>query len=575
MALVLPLAGPPAWAQLAGPEPATGRAERELATARRSMVAAANPLAVEAGREMLAKGGSAVDAAIAVQAVLGLVEPQSSGLGGGGFLLVAGPGGTITSYDGRETAPAGLTPDRFLGPDGKPLPFLAALDQGRSVGVPGLVAMMKQAHERHGRLPWRDLFQPAIRLAEDGFPAQPRMVQVLTEWKRMLAIRPDLARDYYRGEAGPPAVGEIIRNPDLAATMRAIADDGPSALYTGAVGAAVTSRLRDAAGPDGQAVPTATDLSAYRPVQREAVCMPYRVWRVCTMGPPSGGGIAVLQILGQLEAWPLAELGPDSPKSWHLFAEASKRAYADRDLFVGDPDQVPVPVRGLTDPGYLRDRAAGINAGGASSGPVAAGDPPWREGALPGKGAGPDVAGTTHFSIIDGEGMVVALTSSVEFAFGSGIVAGGMILNNQLSDFSFVPVSPDGRPVANAPAPGKRPRSSMAPVIVFDREGRPVLTVGSPGGGAIIAYVARTIIAMLDWNLDPQSAIDLPHVVNRNGPTVVEPGPAGDTIAAALKGMGHTVERAELNSGLHAIRVQDGRLLGGADPRRDGVARGD
>lgn len=572
LCLLVPLAGS---AQAPAPEPATGRAERTLATAERHMVAAANPLAAAAGREMLRRGGSAVDAAIATQLVLGLVEPQSSGLGGGSFMVVAAPDGEITTYDGRETAPAATEPDRFLLPDGRPMPFVAALDRARAVGVPGLAAMMKLAHERHGRLPWPDLFQPAIRLAEDGFPAQPRMVQVLTQWRGMLERRADMRRVFYRDGAGPLAIGDPFRNPALAETMRRLADEGPQALHEGAVGQEIVAHLRSVAGPDGPATPTPADLAGYRALDREAVCRPYRDWRVCGMGPPSAGGIAVLQILGMLEAYPIAAMGPDDPQAWHLFAEASRRAYADRDVFVGDPGFVPVPVRGLLDGGYLADRAATIDPDRATAGTVPAGDPPWREGRMPAPGAEPDIPSTSHLSVVDGDGLVVSMTSSVEFAFGSGLIAGGIVLNNELTDFSFVPTGPDGRPVANAPAGGKRPRSSMSPMVVFDAGGRPVLAIGSPGGTAIIAYVVQAMVAILDWGLDPQAAIDLPHVVNRNGPTVVEAGAAGDALAQALRRLGHEVERADQNSGLHAIRIVPGALLGGADPRRDGVALGD
>lgn len=564
-----------AAAQFSGPEPATGRKERTLSTAGQHMVAAANSLAAEAGREMLRQGGSAVDAAIAAELVLGLVEPQSSGLGGGGFMVVAAPGGEVTTYDGRETAPAATSPDRFLLPDGQPMPFFEALDNARAVGVPGLAAMMKLAHDRHGRLPWADLFQPAIRLAEEGFPAQPRMVEVLTSWRHLLETRPDMRATYYRDGAGPPAIGEMFRNPALAETMRRLAADGPQAMHEGAVGQEIVRHLRSLAGPDGPATPTEQDLAQYRALERDAVCAPYRQWQVCGMAPPSAGGIAVLQILGMLEAFPMAELGADDPAAWHFFAEASRRAYADREVFVGDPAFVKVPVRGLIDSGYLAGRAADIERAQATRGTVPAGDPPWREGRAYAPGSEPDAPSTTHLSVVDGDGLTVAMTNSVEFAFGSGIVAGGMVLNNELTDFAFVPTGADGLPVANAPAGGKRPRSSMAPMVVFDAQGRPVLTIGSPGGTAIIAFVAQAMVAILDWGMDPQAALDLPHLVNRNGSTVVEAGAEGDALAEALRALGHEVERADLNSGLHAILVTPDGLQGGVDPRRDGAALGD
>lgn len=565
---------PPSLAQ--APEPASPRVEKPLATAKRHMVVAANPLAAEAGREMLRRGGSAVDAAVATALVLGLAEPQSSGLGGGGFILVAKPDGTVTSVDGRETAAQGVTPNHFLGPDGKPLGFLEALGQGRPVGVPGLVAMLAEAHRKHGRLPWPDLFAPAIALAEQGVPAFPRMVHVLETWRRVLERSPDLKATYYRGDQGVPKLGERLPQPEQAAALKLLAAQGPDALYRGPIGKAVTDRLAAASGPGGPLVLQLSDLAAYRAVERPAVCRAYRAWTVCGMGPPSAGGLGVLQILGMLEGYDLAALGKDNPQAWHLIAEASKRAYADRDAYPADPDQVPVPVRGLLDPGYLKDRAAAIDPAKATAGKVAPGEPPYREGRVPGVGEGPDIAGTSHVSIVDGDGMVVSMTNSVEFAFGAGLIAQGIVLNNQLTDFSFRPVDAAGRPVANAPAPGKRPRSSMAPMVVLDGQGRPVLAVGSPGGSAIIGYVAQALVAMLDWGLDPQAAIDLPIVLDRNsGAVLVEAVPQGDTLAAALAGRGHTVRREETNSGLHAVRLVPGGIQGGADPRRDGVAAGD
>ncbi|WP_404326193.1 gamma-glutamyltransferase family protein [Aerophototrophica crusticola] len=517
-----------------------------------------------------------MDAAVATALVLGLVEPQSSGLGGGGFLLVAMPDGTVTSFDGRETAGQGVMPDHFIGPDGKPLGFLKALGQGRPVGVPGLVAMLAEAHRKHGRLPWATLFEPAVALAERGVPAYPRMVHVLETWRRVLEQSPDLKTTYYRNDLGVPRVGEPVLQPEQAAALKLLAARGPDALYRGPIGKAMTDRLAAAAGAEGPPVLRPEDLAAYKAVERPAVCRPYRAWTVCGMGPPSAGGLGVLQILGMLEGHDMAALGKDNPQAWHLFAEASKRAYADREVYPADPDRVPVPVRGLLDKGYLTARAATIDPGRATAGKVPAGDPPYREGHAFGVGEGPDIAGTSHASFVDGDGMVVSMTNSVEFAFGSGLIAGGIVLNNQLTDFSFVPVDPAGRPVANAPGPGKRPRSSMAPMVVLDGQGRPVLGVGSPGGSAIIGYVAQALVAMLDWGLDPQAAIDLPIVLDRNtGTVVVEAVPQGDAVAAALMERGHAVKREETNSGLHAVRLVPGGIQGGADPRRDGVAAGD
>lgn len=557
------------------PEPASTRNAKQLVLAERHMVVAANPLAAAAGREMLRQGGTAVDAAVATALVLGLVEPQSSGLGGGGFLVLAEPGGTVTTYDGRETAGAAVTPDLFLDADGQPLKFFKALEGGRAVGVPGLVAMLAQAHAAHGKLPWSTLLQPAIRLADAGVPAQPRMVEVLTQWQKLFSQSPDLRRVFFDENAAPPPLGRVLPMQEQAVTLRMLAAAGPDAFYRGPIARKIVDRLREAAGTGDTPVLSLEDFAAYHAVERDAVCMIYRVWRVCGMGPPSGGGIAVLQILAMLAPHDMKAMGKDDPRAWHLLLEASRRAHADREAYIGDPDHVAVPVAGMLNPGYLASRAASIDPAAAAPEKVAAGSPPHRQGALRyGPGLGPDMPSTTHVSIVDDEGRLVSMTNSVEFAFGSGLLAAGMVLNNELTDFSFLPVK-DGLSVAAAPGPGRRPRSSMSPMVVFDADGRPIIAVGSPGGTAIIGYVAEALVAMLDWGLDPQAAIDLPIVLNRNGPTQVEQGPAGDALAAALTALGHNVKREAINSGLHAIRWTPTGWQGGADPRRDGVALGD
>lgn len=556
------------------PEPASAAKAKQLVTARRHMVVAANPLAVQAGLEVLRRGGNAVDAAVAVQAVLGLAEPQSSGLGGGAFMLLAEPGGKLTTYDGREVAGAAVTPNLFIGADGKPMGFLDTLPQGRAVGVPGVVAMLAQAHAAHGKLPWGPLFQPAIDLADAGVPAWPRMVGVLTDWRRVMGKSPDLNHVYYKDGAGPPALGERVPMPEQAISLRLLAAAGPDAFYRGPIAKAIVSRLQQAAGDSGAPVLTLEDMARYRAVERDGICVPYRTWKVCGMAPPSAGGVAILQILGMLSQYDLRAMGKDDPKAWHLLMEASRRAHADREAHVGDPDKVPVPTRGLIDGGYIASRAAGIDPARAATGAVPPGEPPFRTGALFPAADGPDVPSTSHFSIVDDEGRMVSMTSSVEFAFGSGLIAGGFVLNNQMTDFTFVPTK-NGKPVANAPAPGKRPRSSMAPTVVFDRDGTPVLAVGSPGGTAIIGYVAEALVAMLDWDLDPQAAVSLPILLNRNGATQIESGPAADALASALAAMGHEVKRDAVNSGIHAIRITPAGIQGGADPRRDGVAMGD
>jgi gamma-glutamyltranspeptidase / glutathione hydrolase len=574
---------PPALAQLqpgkagpgqsAAPEPGVSRVNRPLVIARRHLVSAANPMASEAGREMLRKGGSAVDAAIAAQLVLGLVEPQSSGLGGGGFMLVATPDGKVITYDGRETAPADSGPDRFLDNDGKPLPFFAALNHGRAVGTPGTVALLALVHEKHGKLPWADLFAPAIRMAEEGVPTPVRLANVLSKWRTALEAREDLAQFFYAG-GQPPAVGQIFRNPLYAATLRRLAAEGPALFYRGAVAEDIVARLKKASGDSGVSVVSMADLAGYKAVVREPVCGTYRVWTVCSMAPPSSGGVAVLQALKLLEPFDLARMGPQDPKSWHLIAEAERLAYADRDAYVADPEKVNVPVRGLIDPGYLRDRGRLINPGQAAGGPVAAGTPPWREGRAPPQSPEDPWPSTSHLVAADSGGMTVSYTTTIEFAFGSGLMVDGFILNNQLTDFTFSPTS-NGQPVANRPDSGKRPRSSTSPAFVLDQSGQVRFAIGSAGGPDIIGHVIQSLVGLLDWQLDPQAAISMPMVINRNGNTAVESGVDSDALAAALAAMGHVVQRRETPSGLHALERRDGEIRGAADPRREGAAVGD
>jgi gamma-glutamyltranspeptidase/glutathione hydrolase len=507
---------------------------REAVTAKQYLVAAAHPLAVEAGVEMLAKGGSAVDAAIAVQMVLGLVEPESSGIGGGAFLLYwSQKERKLRSYDGREAAPAAAKPDRFL-KDGKPMAFMEAAVGGRSVGAPGVVAMLDLAHQRHGRLAWRDLFEPAIRIAEAGFDVSPHLRQAL-ERERFLREDAEARALYYSG-------GQRVVNKAYAATLRALAGNA-GAFYGGEVAADIV-RAVQARGGDL----TLQDLASYRPVEREPVCAPYRVYRICSMGPPSAGGIAVLQILGLLERKDFAKAAPHSAQAAHLFAEAGRLAYADRARYGGDADFVPVPIARLLSGDYLEKRAQLIGERAMKLAPP--GDT--------------EASGTSHLSIVDAEGNVVSMTTTIEAAFGSRVMARGFHLNNELTDFDFVPGG------ANQVAARKRPRSSMAPVIVFDADGRVRMAVGSPGGPWIINYVAKTLVATLDWKMDVQAAIGIPNFGNRNGPTVLEDGALGE----ALKARGHEIQLAPLRSGLHAIeRVADG-WRGGADPRREGIAAG-
>ncbi|MDX9860342.1 MAG: gamma-glutamyltransferase [Rhodospirillales bacterium] len=557
--------------------PATARTAAEPkvrtppARADRHMIAAAHPLAAEAGLKMLRAGGSAVDAAIAAELVLGLVEPQSSGVGGGGFLMhFAAATGEIAAYDGRETAPAAATPGMFLDADGRPQDFEKAVVGGLSVGVPGLLRMFELAHREHGRLPWAQLFEPAIALAKDGFPVSERLHGLIAR-NRTLKTFASTARYFHRPDGTPRTAGETIVNPAYAATLREVADNGAEAFYSGPIARDIAIAVRGAQPNPGRLIPD--DLAGYRAIKREPACLFYRAWMVCGMPPPSSGGITTLQILGLLQGTDLAAVRPTSVEAVHLIAEAGRLAFADRDTYIADPDFIPVPTAGMLDPGYLELRARDISPE-RSMGPAFPGMP----GISGAWNFAPDAArtgvSTTHLSVIDGDGNAVSLTASIEGPFGSQLMVRGFLLNNQLTDFSFVPER-NGAPVANAVEPGKRPRSSMAPMLVFDGTGRVVEAVGSPGGSRIIGYVAKTLIATLDWNMDIQAAIDLPNFVNRNAKTELEKGTPLEGLGPALTVLGHEVTLQTMDSGLHGIMAGAAGLTGGADPRRDGVALGD
>ncbi|MFQ5938835.1 MAG: gamma-glutamyltransferase [Alphaproteobacteria bacterium] len=544
--------------------------ERPPARAARYMVSAANPLAAEAGREILRAGGSAIDAAIAAQMVLNLVEPQSSGVGGGAFLLhYAAATGEITAYDGRETAPEAATEDMFLASDGAPKEFFEAAVGGLAVGVPGLIGVLDLAHDDHGKLPWARLFAPAIELAEAGFAISPRLSRLIAR-DRHLKTFPEVARYFYDADGAPKAVGAIVVNAPLAQTFRAIAEGGAQAFYAGALARDIAAAVRGAADNPGRL--SESDLEAYEAKIRAPLCAPYRVWLICGMGPPSSGGVTTLETLGILEHFDLAALEPNSVEAVHLISEASRLAFADRNAFLADSDFVSVPVARLLDPDYLAERA-GLISRDRSIG-VASPGLPWQAAARPAPEPSPGRASTSHISVIDSEGNAVAMTSSIEDSFGSRLMVGGFLLNNQLTDFSFRP-EVDGVAVANRVAPGKRPRSSMAPTLVFDGAGRLVMTLGSPGGPRIIPYVVRTLIASLDWGLDVQRAISLANHANLNGVTELEQGTELEALAPALEAKGHGVRIRPLTSGLHGIMVREDGLLGGADPRREGAALGD
>ena len=550
---------------------AAGFQVKTLARARSRMVAAANPHAVEAGLAVLRAGGSAVDAAIAAQLVLGLVEPQSSGIGGGGFLLHWDERTRrIRAYDGRETAPAAIAPDVFMESGGKPRSFWDAVTSGESVGVPGLLRMLALAHARHGKLPWRKLFEPAIALAEAGFEVSPRLNRLLAE--RGAHRFDTAARAYFFDARGEPrAVGERLANPAYAAVLRQVAEHGPDALHQGPIAAAIVAAV--AAAPARAGKLSLEDVAGYDAREREPVCTTYRQYRICGMGPPSSGGLATAMTLRLVEPFDLGR-APMNAAALHLIAEAQKLAYADRDRWLADPDQVRIP-HGLLDSAYLGQRRRLIDKERART-RAEPGVPPGAVHVRAGADATVEIAGTTHLSVVDAAGNAVALTSSVEAGFGSGLMASGFLLNNQLTDFSFRTHDAQGRPIANAAGPGKRPRSSMAPTIVLDPSGRLFAVLGSPGGARIPLYVVKTIVALIDWKLDAQTALDLPNFGSRNGPFELEQDVAGIMTALQMRALGHEVRTGYMTSGTHLIvRRQGGWLEGGADPRREGIARGD
>jgi gamma-glutamyltranspeptidase / glutathione hydrolase len=572
-------------AQQIQPEAASGFQAKQAVSAQRFMVAAANPLATEAGYDILKAGGSAVDAAIAVQMVLTLVEPQSSGTGGGAFLLHFDGRQKVAAWDGRETAPAGVDDKLFIGADGKPLAFLAAAVGGRAVGVPGAVRMLEEVHRQHGTLPWARLFEPAIRLAEQGFALSPRLHTQLLADGAHLAADP-VARAYFFGADGQPhPVGHVLRNPALAQVLARVAQGGSAVLHNGPIAQDIARRVQSHPANPGKL--TAQDLAAYAPREREPICTPWRMrYRVCGMPPPSSGHLAVMQILGMLEHQPAVaglQAGAPSADFVHLYSEAARLAFADRAQYVADPDFVAPPAgrwASLLDEAYLKQRAALI-------GPMS------MKTAQPGVPGGAATAfapqasqiefGTSHISVVDAQGRAVAMTTSIEAVFGARLMsdggtglAGGFVLNNQLTDFSFAPTGADGRPVANRVQPGKRPRSSMSPTLVFDaRDGRLLMSLGSPGGAAIIHFTAKTLIGTLAWGLNPQAAIDLPNFGSFNGPTVLEKGRHDPGLVQALQARGHTVNETDMTSGLQAILRTPAGWQGGADPRREGVVRGD
>ena len=551
------------------PEGTQALATRQSVTARDFMIAAAHPLAVEAGYDVLARGGSAADAAVAVQAMLTLVEPQSSGLGGGGFVLHWNAAtGTLSSLDARERAPEAADEGYWLDAAGEPLPFWDAVVGGRSVGVPGTPLLLETLHDRFGRLPWAELIAPAIERAEEGFEVSPRLAGAIADAEARGLATFEETRAYFFDEGGAPlTAGTVLRNPELARTLRLFADRGAAPFYTGSIARDIVAAVRTEVNPG---ILELKDLASYEVIDRAPVCIDYRAHEVCGMGPPSSGGLTVGQILGLLEGFDLPGIGP-GPEAAHLLLEAGRLAFADRNLYIADSDFTDMP-EGLLDRDYLRERAALIDAA-QSAGPAEAGTPPWDEAQLRNPDAERPRQGTTHFVIVDRYGDMVSATTTIEAGFGSRVMTGGFLLNNELTDFSFRPEA-EGLPIANRVVGGKRPRSSMAPTVVL-RDGRPVLLTGSPGGAAIIGYTAASIISILDWGMDPQEAIDRPNIVTFNGPAIIEETEAGQELAAALEELGHEVSLRDLNSGLHVIVVGEEGLTGAADPRREGVVRGE
>ena len=565
------------------PEASSGYNAKPGWATERFAVAAANPLATEAGYRIVKAGGTAIDAAVAVQMVLGLVEPQSSGLGGGAFLLYW-DGEHVTALDGRETAPAAVDERLFLKPDGTPMGFQDAVVGGRSVGVPGTVRMLEQAHQRFGKLPWRDLLQPAIDLAENGFEVSPRLHGLLAS-DPALRDNPPAAAFYYQADGSPWPVGHRLRNPALAALLRDIAEHGSKAFYQGRNALSVVKQVNSHPGNPGYM--TLNDLEGYQPREREALCNLWQKrYQVCGFPPPSSGHITQMQILGILErTGPLPALEQHLPSAefLHRYTEASRLAYADRAKYLADPDFVPVPGRtwnSMLAPKYLKERAALI--GPESMDTAEPGTPGEMPVAFASQPSQPEY-GTSHISIVDGQGNALAMTTTIEQAFGSRMLndggtglPGGYLLNNELTDFSFEPYDAMGHPVANRVEPNKRPRSSMSPTLVFDATGERLLaSVGSPGGAAIIHFTAKTLLGMYAWGLDAQRAIDLPNFGSFNGPTILEAGRFPASTVQALEARGHEVKEMEMTSGLQAIQRTEDGWFGGADPRREGVVMGE
>ena len=549
------------------PEATTSINTKQEVMGERYMVAAANPLAAQAGERILAQGGSAIDAAIAVQLVLTLVEPQSSGIGGGAFILhFDSKNKKLTTFDGRETAPSKATASLFLDDTGKPVRWIDAVVGGRSVGVPGVLDALAKAHQQYGTLPWDVLFKDAISLAENGFKVSPRLHHLLARRINPGVEKMPAAKAYFFPDGKPLAIGTLKKNPELAQLYRNIAEQGVSAFYQGDNAKKIAQAVQNS--PIAPGLLSEQDINNYSAKERAPVCSDYHQYEVCSMAPPSSGGVSVLQTLKLLEGKNISQYASDDVKALHYFTQASRLAFADRNHYMADPDFQPVPTRALLNEDYLAERAKLITEKDQhmSAGTLATLKAYAKDDAF-------ELPNTSHISIVDAKGNAVSITTSIEMAFGSTVMVNGYLLNNQLTDFSLSPTR-NGKEVMNRVEANKRPRSSMSPVIVFNDDGSLRLVVGSPGGSRIIDYVAQAVMGVLDWQLTAQEAINLPRITNRNDVTTLEAGTNFVEKKAALEARGHTVRISDLNSGIHAVEVRNGKLYGSADPRREGVALG-
>ncbi len=548
------------------PEAATGLTKQNLVEGKEWMIASANPYASEAGAKMLRKGGNAIDAMVTTQLVLGLVEPQSSGIGGGAFLVYwDAKQQELTTFDGRETAPLEVTPQLFQDDKGQPLKFYDAVVGGRSVGTPGTIKLMWDTHQKLGKLDWKALFEPAIELATNGFTVSPRLAKLVDNDQKFLQRSPAAKAYFFNQDGSPIKAGQQLKNPDYAKTLQAISEQGAVAFYQGKIAQDIVNTVRNETSNPG--VLNLIDFTAYQVKEREPVCAPYRQYSICGMGPPSSGALTLGQIMGVLSHYPISSMGKDNVQSWRLLGDASRLAFADRGKYMADSDYVPMPTQGLLDSNYLEKRAELLKGKEALT-KTSAGSPPWSHAKNYALDEAIELPSTSHLSIVDRDRNVVSITTTIENGFGSRLMVGGFLLNNELTDFSFRS-QVDGVPIANRIEPGKRPRSSMAPTIVMENN-KPYMAIGSPGGSQIIGYVAKTLVAHLDWRLNLQQAIDLPNMNNRFGAFEIEKDTTAEVWVPKLEKLGFTIQVKELNSGVQAIKLQGNSLVGAADPRREG-----